>query len=222
MTNCPKCQSLFNPQGKWGPKKFCSRSCANSRGPRTEEFKKQNRERALANPKGWALNPTNTNGSLAIKAKWDLLKSTITCKECSKVFEVPYSKRNRKYCSISCSNKNKYHQNSSRKHRSVYKGFQMDSGAERVFAEECDNLKIQWVKNTTQYFLFVDSNGIQRKYYPDFFLPEYDCWVEIKGRRYIRSDDNLRRDAVGKPVHLIISNQFKKDFNTFLNLLLTN
>lgn len=23
--------------------------------------------------------------------------------------------------------------------------------------------------------------GKQRKYYPDFYLPEYDYWVEIKG-----------------------------------------
>lgn len=217
MIPCPKCQTPFNPTTTYGGiKKFCSRSCANSRGPRTEEFKQQNRERALANPKGWALNPTNINGSLAIKAKWDLLKTSITCKECSISFEVPYGKRTQKYCSVSCSNKNKYHQNSSRKHRSIYKGYQMDSGAERIFAEQCDKLQIQWIKNTTQFFLFTDSKGKQRKYYPDFFLYDHDCWVEIKGRRYIRPDDDLRRASVDKPVHLIISNQFKQDFDTLL------
>jgi hypothetical protein len=31
---CPKCQNTHNLNGK-----FCSKSCANSRGPRTEEFK---------------------------------------------------------------------------------------------------------------------------------------------------------------------------------------
>lgn len=34
MKACPKCNELHNKLGK-----FCSRSCANSRGPRTEEFK---------------------------------------------------------------------------------------------------------------------------------------------------------------------------------------
>jgi hypothetical protein len=61
----------------------------------------------------------------------------------------------------------------------------------------------------------VNSNGKTSKYYPDFYLKQYDVWVEIKGRRYIRSDDYLRRAAVGKPVFLIISNQFNKDFDKF-------
>jgi len=38
MMNCPKCNSLFDEKSKWGIKKFCSRSCANSR-IRTEEIK---------------------------------------------------------------------------------------------------------------------------------------------------------------------------------------
>lgn len=91
----------------------------------------------------------------------------------------------------------------------------MDSGAELVFAQQCDLHQIRWHKNTTQYFVFVDSAGKASKYYPDFYLEQYDVWVEIKGRRYIRPDDELRRAAVGKPVFLIISNQFNKDFIKF-------
>ena len=38
-TNCPKCDIEFDEQGKWGIKKFCSRSCANSRvWPKSEMF----------------------------------------------------------------------------------------------------------------------------------------------------------------------------------------
>lgn len=37
---CPKCQSIHQNKGK-----FCSRSCANSRGPRTSEFKIQVRKK---------------------------------------------------------------------------------------------------------------------------------------------------------------------------------
>lgn len=91
----------------------------------------------------------------------------------------------------------------------------MDSGAELIFTQQCELLKIHWHKNTTQYFIFTDSNNQQRKYYPDFYLKDYDIYVEIKGKRYVRPDDELRRACVGKPVFLIISNQFKQDFEKF-------
>jgi len=31
ITNCPKCGTEFENKGRWGTRKFCSRSCANSR-----------------------------------------------------------------------------------------------------------------------------------------------------------------------------------------------
>ena len=36
MKKCPKCNKDHEKPGK-----FCSRSCANSRGPRTEDFKRK-------------------------------------------------------------------------------------------------------------------------------------------------------------------------------------
>lgn len=213
---CPKCADEHTKDGK-----FCSRSCGNSR-IRTEEFKEKIRVWAKANPRGWAVDPKlNLNnlrpnlGAQAVKTKWSKLRQKITCKECNIEFEVAYSARNRKYCSVECSNKNKYHTNSNRKKTSFYKGFRMESGAELIFAQQCDQLGIIWYKNTSQSFPFVNSAGKKSKYYPDFYLEQYDIWVEIKGRRYIRPDDDLRRNAVGKPVFLIISNQFRLDFEKF-------
>lgn len=46
ITSCPSCSKIFNaykPRNKI--RKFCSRSCANSRGPRTEEFKAKLRKK---------------------------------------------------------------------------------------------------------------------------------------------------------------------------------
>jgi hypothetical protein len=88
---------------------------------------------------------------------------------------------------------------------------------ERLVAEQCDARQIKWHKNTTEYFPFTNAAGKQSKYYPDFFLPEHNIWVEIKGLRYIRSDDDLRRLAVSKPVYLIISNRFKTELPAFFN-----
>lgn len=54
----------------------------------------------------------------------------------------------------------------------------------------------------------MDRNGKTRKYYPDFYLSQHNIWVEIKGKRYIRPDDNLRLAAVGNII-CIFSNELK-------------
>lgn len=218
MINCPKCQTLFDPKTKWGYKKFCSRTCGNSRGPRSDEFKQRNRELALANPKGWALDPKKYNTT---SARWAKQRKSIECAECKKIFEVAHSARTRKYCSVACANKNKFHPNSTIKHSSIYKGYKMDSGAELLFAKKCDELNIRWHKNTTEYYVFTNSKNKQSKYYPDFYLQDYDIWVEVKGLRYVREDDELRRAAVPKPVFLLISNNFKLYFDQLLQMLAT-
>ena len=85
----------------------------------------------------------------------------------------------------------------------------MDSGAELAFAILLDKHSIKWTKNTTRFFEFVDSTGKIRKYYPDFYLKEHDFWVEIKGKRYVRPDDDLRLAAVGSNIELMFSNDIK-------------
>ena len=97
----------------------------------------------------------------------------------------------------------------------------MDSGAELLFAQECDKRNIYWHKNTTEYFTFINSKNKQAKYYPDFYLKDYKIWVEVKGLRYIREDDELRRAGVSNPVFLLISNKFKKYFDDLLQILAT-
>lgn len=85
----------------------------------------------------------------------------------------------------------------------------MDSGAELAFAKLLDSHKIHWIKNSSKYFTFVDSSGKSRKYYPDFYLPDFDFWVEIKGRKYVRQDDDLRIKAVGENIELMFSHELR-------------
>lgn len=84
----------------------------------------------------------------------------------------------------------------------------MDSGAELAFAQLLDQHGIKWEKNSTRSFPFVDSKGKDRLYYPDFYLPDHDYWVEIKGKRYVREDDQLRLAVVGN-IELIMSNAIR-------------
>lgn len=80
----------------------------------------------------------------------------------------------------------------------------MDSGAELLFATLCDTSNIRWVKNSTKFFEYLPN----KKYYPDFYLPDFDVWVEIKGKRYYRKDDPLRWASVPN-LEVIWSNDIK-------------
>jgi len=173
------------------------------------------RKHAIENPRGWAKNPSlkGPGGSgrrTKDPAKW----TTSVCEDCGTVHEH-YKIRPKKYCSPECANKNKYHPNSTRKTRSIYKEFQMDSGSELEFAKLCDEHNIKWVKNSTIAYEYTNSKNEIRNYYPDFYLEEYDAWVEIKSKYYLREDDDLRWASV--PKHEVIWSD-----NITLPLVITN
>jgi hypothetical protein len=190
--------SNFHP-GTFGSGQFCSRSCSNSR-IRSKELKLHLSKKMKGYKFGGALlnQPRNNNVSKI-------------CLTCLQNFIVSFSKRNRKYCSMECASKRPnqggYRPNSTRKIRSLYKGYWMDSGAERRFAELMDVNKIKWVKNTKTFYAYTDKEGKNRKYYPDFYLPTFDYWVEIKGRWYQNENDSLKLLAVGNNIELQLHNK---------------
>lgn len=184
---------------------FCSSRCAalysnknslfGKRGPKPTKPKKITKK-------------INRNG--------DYIKIELACLECGAVFN---GYKSRKYCSRECSGKNAYKPNSTRVHRSEYCGFQLDSGAELYFAKEMDLRNVRWLKNDgkkfTKFFEYADNNGKIRKYYPDFYLTEYNVWVEIKGRKYQSENDHLKLAAIDAKSYYLISNEFRETIPTF-------
>lgn len=59
-----------------------------------------------------------------------------------------------------------------------YKDAWMDSSWEYEFAKWCDSNQVQWEKNKKSFE--YEWDGL-RLYYPDFFLPKLNMYVEIKG-----------------------------------------
>lgn len=187
MTNyiCQKCNKPFTiiTDGRYIPK-HCSRSCANSR-IKTEESK----NKLSAKMQG-----------IGKFTKILFCK----CEICSTEFLWnSIDKGYRRCCKdLLCIKQFRYNvlkgkvggfkPNSTRVHRSVYKGYQMDSGAELAFAQLLDKHNIEWIKNSSIAFEYLPG----KKYYPDFYLPSFDAWVEIKGKKYVRQDDNLRWTSV--------------------------
>lgn len=192
--SCPRCQTTHTKEGT-----YCSRTCANKR-PQSDETKDKIRASVKANPTGViVLQRDNPRAGIGSR---NPTPDVMTCSFCDKSYpRTNYKTLARKYCSEDCRQKagkrGGYRENSTRCKRSEYQGFLMHSGSELEFAKLLDEHNIRWVKNSTTSFSFSDRTGKARKYYPDFYLPDFDHWVEIKGRRYLREDDDLRLAAVG-------------------------
>ena len=165
MHICKKCNKKHN--GKFGSGIFCSRACANSR-IRTAELRKRV-SIILKNNVPW-----NKGNKTFVQVV------CVTCKKEFKTKSWPKRKTCSKYCYLHAPGKGGFRINSTRKIRSEYKGYWMDSGAERKFAELLDDNKIEWIKNSKQWFQYFDKEGKSRKYYPDFYLPEYNVYLDPK------------------------------------------
>ena len=101
--HCKQCNSVL-PFTKRG-NTFCNQSCSATHAniPRTKPKKE------------------------SMRSVWERNRITILCQECSTPFSATPSESSRKYCSVGCSNKNKYHPNSTKKKTCIHKGYRMDS-----------------------------------------------------------------------------------------------
>lgn len=77
----------------------------------------------------------------------------------------------------------------------IYKDTILDSSWEYEFAKWCDENSVKWVRNVVGFD--YDWNG-PRTYFPDFYLPEMDLYVEVKG--YERERDLIKYRAVANLV----------------------
>ena len=116
------------------------------------------------------------------------------CQYCGDDFTRPIAgDKTYKFCGESCSNLGK---DSSIATRSQYKDTDIwfDSSWEEVFALRCDDLGIKWIRDRKLNLQWFDSDGKARIYTPDFWLPDYQVYIEIKSEYTIRrgSPDNVK------------------------------
>jgi hypothetical protein len=72
-----------------------------------------------------------------------------------------------------------YRENSGRCRKVLYKNIPIQGSYEFLFLKFLDRQKILWNKNKS-YFKY-DWQNKSHKYLPDFYLPEFDCYIEVKG-----------------------------------------
>lgn len=202
--------------------KFCSHSCSATTTNKTrvengymvtQEHKAKTSNSVKENPSGWY--KQHLNGTWSFTKDSTYIRPPYTkvyqCCICQKWF--PGS---RKVCNNpECRHLNLkgkiggYRKNSTRKHRSIYNGFQMDSGAELAFVKLLDEYNIAWWKNEGQIkFKYEHPNGVNN-YIPDFYLPDYDLWVEIKGKYYFNENIDPYKWKSIENLEVIWSNDIK-------------
>jgi|TARA_B100000035_G_scaffold314852_1_gene332663 hypothetical protein len=57
----------------------------------------------------------------------------------------------------------------------------MDSTWEVAMAERLDHLKIAWDRREDMKLKYFSKTGRKRNYIPDFYLPDHDIYIEVKG-----------------------------------------
>jgi hypothetical protein len=195
MNTCPKCNVNHTKPGK-----FCSRSCANSRGPRTEEFK-QSVSKKLFGRKGIS----NVN-----KGRYLVERITTKCLQCKIEFFTKITKPT-KYCSNDCWRQQSggYRPGSGRSKSGYYKGIYCGSSYELCWV-------IYNIDHGTKFERFsgVIENA-ELKYYPDFILDDRKTIVEIKGFEDQQSVDKKTKlaESVGYIVNVYRKNDLKYAFD---------
>ncbi len=169
---------------KFGSGRFCSRACANKR-EHSEETKKKISESVKANPSGAIL--LQMNGTLTENMTYN--KSTLengklieaVCPVCGNAFTYGRCKP-KTYCSNECWRKvsGGFREGSVKNHKhGWFSGYHYDSSWELIWIKWALNKNIRFERNTKGFpYIF---KGEQHLYYPDFYLPDTDEYVEVKG-----------------------------------------
>lgn len=84
--------------------------------------------------------------------------------------------------------KDEWHKSLGKKKQVVYKGIVLDSSWEAIVAKYLDDNNIDWVVPSVGFEYEFD--GEKHQYYPDFYLPQYNRYIEVKG--YERRKDLVK------------------------------
>lgn len=86
----------------------------------------------------------------------------------------------------------------------------MRSSWERIVAEKFDSKGIIWKYESKR---FVLSDG--RSYLPDFFLPDFDVWIEVKGLWHQKSKEKFevfRKEFPEIIIYVVMKELLKDDW----------
>lgn len=192
MKYCPKCNEKHSKPGI-----FCSRVCANSR-----TFSKTSIDKKSLKNKEWAKkNPeTSKNNMKRATAAW-MLKSAVVKKYCSICNKIINKENKSGLCKKhfeESDNKSEYvARRKNYVRQEVYNVWQnknvwLLSSLEISFYKKLEETSTKWIKPS--YILYITDDGKQHRYFPDFYLPDTNEYIEVKG--YYWPSDKIKMNLV--------------------------
>jgi len=187
--------------------KFCSSSCSAShnnkaRGSHSEETKNKISNSLKGSTKH---EKTIEKNKKTNRNKYEL--NPKKCKICNSI--LTYENRHRKTCSeecriISCVKIRPY-QNGSRKtiwyyNKNENKEVLLESSWELKLAEFLDEHNVIWIR--PNHIIWYDKRNIKRYYFPDFYLPFFDLYLDPKNP-YCVEKDMEKLDIMKKKVNIM-------------------
>lgn len=202
------CELIFEKKNN----KFCSSSCSakynnKKRGKRSEETKSKiskkltGRKLSDSHKKKVVeiLIKSKKKGNYFLKNIEEYKKNPKLCKICNCI--IDYENKHRKTCSNSCrviASTNRSYRNGSRK-TIYYKGVVLESSWELKLAKWLDFNEIEWERPKS--IKWNDKEKI-RHYYPDFYLPKYNLYLDPKNP-YCMKVDERKMKIIEKMVKII-------------------
>ena len=203
-TLCAECGSSIKYDKRHN--KFCCRSCAGLYNGRA----KGGQSEATKNSIAASLKKYHSETSKQVKCIGRSCKIfEITCKVCSKTRLVNSSKKNRvtcgdRDCVTHASVGMRTYQNGSRKPVWYFNPYEnkevlLDSSWEVIIADLLIEQNIKWIR--PEPVKWYDDNNISRLYYPDFYLTDYDLYLDPKNP-YCMEKDKEKLNKVCKLITL--------------------
>lgn len=193
------CTNTFKPRER--NRKFCSQSCAartNTTGRSHTEHTKRKIQKSLA------------------KHRYQYCKVYfMSCKVCNSSFVSRTSSRH--ICSDSCRSEDlskraisnpSFGGNRSRNFITHITpsgvSYTLDSSWEAKLANALDRADVEWSR-PTEPLTYVDTSGKRRRYFPDFYIPQHDLYVDTKNPWRLSMDiDKLTRVTDQRDITLLI------------------
>ena len=80
----------------------------------------------------------------------------------------------------------------------------MDSTWEVALAQRMDELRIRWIRNPSIKLKYTTRGRRARNYIPDFYLPDHDVYIEVKGYWTDATRHKMRDVQERHPIRILI------------------
>lgn len=183
--------------------KFCSNSCAASYNNKLRaEVSEEQREKTSKSLRAFNANNPEFRKTVNYANQGSKVCHVVLleCKCCDKSFYARKADSWRATCSPECARKNSTYRKIVIEYDHDGETLLLESSWELEIAKWLDTMNLNWIR--PKHVPWVDNTGKTRRYFPDFYLPDYDLYLDPKNP-YIILKDKEKLEVVSTKINLV-------------------